>query len=484
MNFDKPLYITSPTVSGVVDTRQKAMSFRVGAILDVLVVGQQDTSSYTLKMGRQQMNATSEMPLQVGKRALLQVLGTDAQGRAALRPLTEQQSQVALQLQQRVAAQQGSPIRQLVQVPTNNLMRQTLEPLLALLPQREDVLQPGKLRQTLQRSGVFLEALLARGQLPAAPDLKSVMLRLLGQLQAPPSEGARPAPPNPAPQGSAANTGAPPPQSSAPSPGQTGQPTTYAPPPRQPMSQSPATPSALPPQAKAPPTLPANLLAGASMPPGTASRPPASLPLSTHASTHAQPLPASREAQISSAYQQTASSTATQHGLQLGKALAGMESKLESLPQLVRALESGVARIESQQLASLQAREQGQVQWLLDLPVRNGQEIDYWQLFMRREQSAQSDQSEKEKRWLVTLSVELELAGKLAIHIDHSERRTFVKLFSEEPAVLQWVAEKSPILEAKLSKAGIANSEVEGHFGALPDSLQPDVALPGVNATA
>lgn len=220
------------------------------------------------------------------------------------------------------------------------------------------------------------------------------------------------------------------------------------------------------------------------MPPSTKSRAPSSLPLSTHASTHAQSLPASREAQISSAYQQTASSTATQHGLQLGKAVAGMESKLESLPQLVRALESGVARIESQQLASLQAREHGQVQWLLDLPVRNGQEIDYWQLFMRREQSAQSDQNEKEKRWLVTLSVDLELAGELAIHIDHSERRTFVKLFSEDPAVLQWVAEKSPILEAKLSKAGITNSEVEGHFGALPDSLQPDVALPGVNATA
>lgn len=480
MNFDKPLYITSPTVSGVVDTRQKAMSFRVGAILDVLVVRQQDASSYTLKMGQQQLSATSESQLQVGKRALLQVLGTDSQGRAALRPLTEQQSQVAVLLQQRVAGQQGSPIRQLVQTSTNALMRQTLEPLLTLLPQREDVLQAGKLRQTLQRSGVFLEALLARGQLPAAPDLKSVMLRLLGQLQAPPSEGARPAPPNQAPQGSATNTGAPQPQSSTPSSGQTTQPTTYAPPSRPPMPQSPATHSALPPQAKAPPTLPANLLAGASAAPSTASR----APLSTHASNHAQPLPASREAQISSAYQQTASSTATQHGLQLGKALAGMESKLESLPQLVRALESGVARIESQQLASLQAREQGQVQWLLDLPVRNGQEIDYWQLFMRREQSAQSDQSEKEKRWLVTLSVELELAGKLAIHIDHSDRRTFVKLFSEEPAVLQWVAEKSPILEAKLSKAGIANSEVEGHFGALPDSLQPDVALPGVNATA
>ncbi len=481
MNFDKPLYITNPTVSGVVDTKQKAMSFRVGAILNVLVVKQQDTSSYTLKMGRQQMNATSEMPLQVGKRALLQVLGTDAQGRAALRPLTEQQSQVAVQLQQRVAAQQASPIRQLVQTPANSPMRQTLEPLLALLPQRGDVLQAGALRQTLQRSGIFLEALLARGRLPAAPDLKSSMLRLLGQLQPSSTEGARPTPPlpNATPQTSSANAGAPQPQASTPAPGQNAQPSTYAPPARQPMQQAPPAPSGAPPQTKAPPTLPGNLLTGASPPPTTA-RTPGSLPLPAHP----QGLPASREAQISSAYQQAASSTATQHGLQLGKALAGMESKLESLPQLVRALESSVARIESQQLASLQAREQGQVQWLLDLPVRNGQEIDYWQLFMRREQSAPTDQNEKEKRWLVTLSVDLELAGKLAIHIDHSERRTFVKLFSEEASVLQWVEEKSPILQAKLSKAGIANSEVEGHFGALPDSLQPDVALPGVNATA
>ncbi|WP_372777771.1 hypothetical protein [Litorivivens sp.] len=483
MNFDKPLYITNPTVSGVVDTKQKAMSFRVGAILDVLVVKQQDASSYTLKMGRHQMNATSETPLQVGKRALLQVLGTDAQGRAALRPLTEQQSQVAVLLQQRVAAQQASPIRQLVQTPANSQMRQTLEPLLALLPQRGDVLQAGTLRQTLQRSGVFLEALLARGRLPAAPDLKSSILRLLGQLQPSPTEGARP-PPSPVlsnatPQANSTNAGAPQPQTSAPTPGQNAQPSTYAPPARLPTPQSPPAPSAPPPQTKASPTLPGNLLSGASLPPTTA-RAAASPPLPAHP----QGLPASREAQISSAYQQTASSTANQHGLQLGKALAGMESKLESLPQLVRALESGVARIESQQLASLQAREQGQVQWLLDLPVRNGQEIDYWQLFMRREQSAQSDQNEKEKRWLVTLSVELDLAGKLAIHIDHSERRTFVKLFSEEAFVLQWVEEKSPILQAKLSKAGITNSEVEGHFGALPDSLQPDVALPGVNATA
>nr|WP_246386520.1 flagellar hook-length control protein FliK [Litorivivens lipolytica] len=103
---------------------------------------------------------------------------------------------------------------------------------------------------------------------------------------------------------------------------------------------------------------------------------------------------------------------------------------------------------------------------------------------MRQENAGRTDKQQKEKRWLVTLSVELWAVGKLAIHIDHGDSRTAIRLFSENPEVLDWVAKKSPVLQAKLSKAGIENSEVEGHFGALPDSLQPQVDLPGLSATA
>ncbi|MBB3046347.1 hypothetical protein FHR99_000583 [Litorivivens lipolytica] len=492
MNFDKPLYITGTTLAGVSGARQTTLNFRVGAILDVMVARQNDASSYTLNLGRHQLNATSELPLTVGKRAHLQVMGSDAQGRPALRPLSEQQGQVAVQLQQRVASQQSAPLRQALQIPTTNTFaKQALEPLLAVLPQREDVMNAGKLRQTLLRSGLFLEALLARGQLPQGTDLKALLVRLAGQHTPQPAQTAQTvsAPP-PNPNSSQVQSGSALPQQNASASPQQASASQGQQPPAKPTYDAPQRPSASTPQPPAAPRNPNN--PQPALPTGMQPRPFPAAQSATLSNTTPQmsaanltsPLGAGKGVQVSQAYQQAAPSPASLKSLQLGQFLATMESRLDTLPQLLRVLESSVNRIESQQLASLQAREQGQAQWLLDLPVRNGEDIDYWQFFMRQENAGRTDKQQKEKRWLVTLSVELWAVGKLAIHIDHGDSRTAIRLFSENPEVLDWVAKKSPVLQAKLSKAGIENSEVEGHFGALPDSLQPQVDLPGLSATA
>jgi hypothetical protein len=169
---------------------------RPGQLLRASVIDTPRPGIARLRIGGQQLNARTPLPLQKGETLLLQVArglphpllrlnpksGTDAR-----LPPTQQLARHALAraLPPEVIEQQ------LARIPAQALPRlpQAERLMLALRPPATSLkaLDPDTLQRTIQQSGIFLEALLGRGQTPHPDDRKLQLLRLLQDLQSHPS---------------------------------------------------------------------------------------------------------------------------------------------------------------------------------------------------------------------------------------------------------------------------------------------------------
>lgn len=438
MNIDKSLYVPPSTQQApyvALQVRRALPVVKVGAILDVLVASQHNRNNYTLRLGRETVQAYSEKPLPVGSRQALKVLAIDQQGKLSAQIVSATESRITQALQARsYTAQPLSRVLQIlisqnnVQVPaaTQNTLAQVLES----IPQKKAIFQPQQLARAIRESGVFLESRLAQGDVPVR-DFKGLLLALWQQL----SRG------NPA---NIANTANPLPK-------------TYGPPPALTTGGEQAPPAPLNAMRSSPEKAPQALV-----------------PRNDTSATSKPMVPAPSSRVM-----------ATNNPLQLYQQVSQQPSAppppplMEESPySLLRAVESGIARLESHQLTAGQARENQQLIWLLELPVRNGGEIDVWQFLLQRETpDDKKNTPEREARYRVSLSVELPAVGLLTIEIDYSESATRFNFYSKNADILAAINQRSSSLKARLSSQGIEQTSIAAHFGEgklpVPSSSAP-----------
>lgn len=504
MNIDKSLFV--PTINPATLTLEAKRALpvvKVGAILDVLVADKNNRQQYQLKWGKETLSAHSDKALEVGSRQLLRVTGFDAQGRIETATLPARDSAIARAIQQRVAVEQPlsrvfgsssgtapthpSPATANTQSAAsgNQGLAQTVAAMMTRAAlQKSDLVRPESLKQSFMRSGLFFESQLGRGALPPANDLKRLLIQLT-QLVA--ERGAR--------------------QSVASNPQRL--PETYAPPktgqPAAASSNAPSTTATSPAQAQSPPPAappqrgglapgitggsdPGPLIKESPLPTLLTRSPNADAPLRTPVADGTNTDARSQDAQPTNAKTPAERYTPAPQSQQFYK--IGAQPDLPKLnfelpQQILRALESGLARLEIQQLASLQAREHGQVAWLMEMPVKNGENVDVWQFYLRNEDHAQPEAiTDSDSHWLVSLAIELEALGSLAIHIDHGAAETSVSFFSTNSRVLELINSKQQNLAEHLRGLGISQSKICAHFGELPEQYQPLIEKPGLSAIA
>ena len=405
-------------------------------VLNAVVMGQRAEHLYELASGNLRLMAESQTALRRGEQLLLQVTGKDAQQRPTLQVINTTPSAINPLLKAMLPQQQGinqllANINQLFSSPaaSNTALTKLTSELLNALPARQQVSDPAGLRQAILSSGFFMEGQLAAGIAPPN-DLKSALLRLAQQL-----ENLR--------------------LSSA----TTSQESTS----KNKLSQDYS-----------------NLARGA----GTKSE----SPLMTSSQTNPSAANATKSnLSPNTSYSKPAASCDLPGVLRSQPRLPAEVPDLKLtqdavIKQLLQDSRGVIARLESHQLLHLQQKEPQQNQYLIELPVRNDDGIDVWQLQLQwqRPSSDQDHQSSDatgedhyQRRWQINLNFDLPGLGAISTKVIQQGSQLAITFSADSQATRALIELRQHELSQRLEEQGIADTEIQTHTGISPAASSP-----------
>ncbi|HSH29077.1 MAG TPA: flagellar hook-length control protein FliK [Thiohalobacter sp.] len=411
-----------PTQPGA-KTAATAATWRVGQVLQGRVVRESSQGQTPLQIGRQRVQAhTGSLQLSPGQSLRLEVVSL-SRDLPVLRLLdTLRQDTVSQALRQILPAQRplSQPLtllNQLAALPDAARgvpqLSQLMRSFLLQLPDPARVGTPEGLRQALTNSGLFLEGKLARAAAgTTGGGVTSAQTALQGDFKAgllQLAAGLRQA------AGPAGVTRAP----------------ATAPPP----APAPPLPQTAPPPAMATAagrTLPLPALDSlASLRPGMPPRPQAGVD---------------------------------------GRTLRLDLAQLLQRGGLLQQVESALSRVKLNQLASLPQERQQPPEWLVELPVRRGEDvIDVWGLRLRREGGhGGSEAAQGGAGWTLMLAFDLPGLGPVQARVSLSgERHISTRFLSEQGEPLRRLSEHLPRLRARLEQSGLVVQDLDVKRGRL-----------------
>ncbi|MAT64034.1 MAG: hypothetical protein CMN57_00120 [Gammaproteobacteria bacterium] len=137
---------------------------------------------------------------------------------------------------------------------------------------------------------------------------------------------------------------------------------------------------------------------------------------------------------------------------------------------LLQQVESALSRVKLNQLASLPQERQQPPEWLVELPVRRGEDaIDVWGLRLRREGGRSDSEAEQGGAgWTVMLAFDLPGLGPVQARVSLSgERNISTRFLSEQGEPLRRLSEHLPRLRARLEQSGLVVNELDVKRGRL-----------------
>lgn len=458
-------------------------------VLMAVVMSQKASHLYELASGGLKMMAESQTPLRQGEQLQLRVTGHDASQRPQLEILSRNSVQLlplikASLPQQQNLNQLSSNLIANFKLSPNPQVQQASEQFIAALPQREQLTSAAALKNVIANSGLFLEAHLAKGE-PIAGDIKTALLKLARQLENASqqrgelqkhlqgrtssgneglSKNYQPAQNSPLPQASQNSPGQPP---------QTQQTAGKPALPGQAAGSGQAQPGASPSSSQAP----LNSSAASS------ALPPSSLPKAaqqTNGNRAASAYQASSNAVITGANEQLPGDLRAQARIPINQ--AEILRQPEQANQLLLNMAKGViARHEAHQLLHLQTADPLQQQYMMEIPVRDRDGIDVWQMQIERrhqqqesENAASQDKKQARHQWNITLNFDFPGMGPVKAVVRHSDKQMRVDFTAEQPRTEAAIRQFQSELSQRLSEQGIADVVLQSRVG---DSRGPSSAL-------
>lgn len=147
--------------------------------------------------------------------------------------------------------------------------------------------------------------------------------------------------------------------------------------------------------------------------------------------------------------------------------LAHITDTQDMMSALKQQSESALARLELHQLRSLPEQDDGPPQWVLELPTRNQDKIDIFQLLIGHNHPAQHD-STTPKEWAITIAMNLESLGPMYITLRLLEKRVVTTIWSERKETTALVKRYKDELTKRLSNAGLEPLILECYDGKPP----------------
>ena len=460
-------------------TSERALaSWRLGQLLEAIVIAVPNRQSAVLQIGRQQVLAQTTVALHEGQKLSLEVTrGGDlpqlrviqdaslmAQLAAALRQALPRQKPVTVLLETLAQAARGAPDPAGGGLPPES--RQPVARLLAAVPRAEQVITGQGLKQALQNAGLFLEARMLNTRASSAlsqamnNDLKAQVLRLLRSLAPPTGQPAQTtAPPKPL---VPAQTTA---QTPVQRPAQTPAPALAA---KAGMPLQPPPSSVL---APAPPPLPATRAAAPTVT-GTAPAP------------ENMPRPAAARLPATGAAAAPVAERATE-SLRQPAPPASPPPTLLKTAALFELAESALARLQVQQINTLamsRADDATLPGWSLELPVRQGEKFDLLQLHIQQEATGQQDLQEHE--WTIRLAFELGELGPVQAVIRLRGEQVSTTFISERADTQERFDDQLDHLRQRLTELGLDVSRLHSHAGSTAGARPAEWLTPLLDTRA
>lgn len=413
-----------------------ALRLQTGELLHAQVLTRLSETLVELKLGQRQVKAQTELPLQVGQKLKLEVV------QGGEKPVLKLQAETASQLlvqnnMKQVLPRQGSlttllaNLLQLNQATSNqdHLPKQVVtdtKQLINQLPSKSDIQNGAAIKQAIEDSGILHESRLLKADAAATKrDLKAHLLKLLVSTHIPKSSDRT--------------------QSMS-------SPSRSVPPPLSPhisrtLAMNVLSLFGLPPsQAKATGRVESTYQSYSQ--PGTLSR----VPASTHPSTlkgYSPLMPPTKNAPMQ------AQRAAAPELMQL--------PITEQTQDLSRQVEQAVSRIQVNQLAHL---EQGGQYLQTELPIRNGEQIDLFQLRLQAEEG--SDADHEGHLWTITLAFELDQTGPVYVRVSILGAQISTSFWATESSTLVTLENELSSLQSEIEQQGLALTQINTYLGEPP----------------
>ena len=151
--------------------------------------------------------------------------------------------------------------------------------------------------------------------------------------------------------------------------------------------------------------------------------------------------------------------------------LQNITQREEAMQSFLRQIESSLTHMQQTQLQNLNESQPGRPLWLMELPIKDGQDIDLFELRISEEETAQED-AEVKKTWNVTLKFDLAGLGKIKAHIKMQNEFISAQFFSEKAETLSLFQENFDFLRGRLNYNGLNVGNIEcAHAKLSEDSL-------------
>jgi hypothetical protein len=142
------------------------------------------------------------------------------------------------------------------------------------------------------------------------------------------------------------------------------------------------------------------------------------------------------------------------------------DSSIKLLIGLLKHLDGAVARIQTLQLASLPQEDPTRQVWQFDLPIRNGSEIDLFQIRIGHEGGNRSS-GEEETVWSLTLHMDLTDLGPMRVQLRLQSEKLSTQIWCERPGTNHLVQSHLSELRTAYEQRGLTVERLEAHVGVV-----------------
>jgi len=132
--------------------------------------------------------------------------------------------------------------------------------------------------------------------------------------------------------------------------------------------------------------------------------------------------------------------------------------------------EAALARIQLHQLAAVPREgERGLLEWLFELPIRRGDDIDLWSMRLLQDSGEQKHEAAQPvQHWTVQLAFDLPGLGPVQAQVQLSNEQVSARFWAEQTDTLPLLHEHMHELREALHTAGLDVGELECQRGPRP----------------
>lgn len=156
-----------------------------------------------------------------------------------------------------------------------------------------------------------------------------------------------------------------------------------------------------------------------------------------------------------------------------------LQANLQQLvTELIRSVESGLARIQLNQFSSSNVEDDGKRLWSLDIPVRHNENIDIFQL--RIEKDAENSKQKQTSPWTINLAFELQSLGPIQVCVTLKSGIINAVFWVEHKETIELINKHINILTQGMINAGINVGNISTYHGKSPEPITDIPAIPQV----